>query len=343
MSRTSLIGAFGMARQSAKDSIPGSFTYAPATSVGLNMNQNVATLPPEIGGSYFLRGSYKASVMGGGDTALIVRPNSVGNLFMAYSGVDNVTPVPGQSGAYSHVFTPFTPAAGVDLPWYCLQKDVARLSAEQFLNAKIQSLRLDIPKAAIATAQASWIATTPSCIASVGAVTTDSTPQFQTALASISLTQEGSGSNISANSIKMERFSLTLANNLSQDEFSVGNLYLDDVTLLQKTINVDMDLIIRDTALYQAVYYNGGSIPSSWSPTVYRGALTITLNSTTNIGTTTQPYQLVINFPGLDFLTMPISLSGADLVRATLSSQVTLGPSGADMYTVTLINGVASY
>lgn len=343
MSRTSLIGAFGMARQSAKDNVPSSFTYAPATSVSLNPNQNVATLPPEIGGSYFLRGSYKASVIGGGDTALIIRPNSVGNLFMAYSGVDNVTPVSGQTGAYSHVFTPFAPAAGVDLPWYTLQKDIARLSAEQYLNAKLQSLRIDIPKSAIATAQASWIATTPSGITSVGSVTTDSTPQMQTSLASVSLTPEGNGSNISANSVKMERFSLTMSNNLSQDEFSVGNLYLDDITLLQKTINVDMDVIIRDTALYQAVYLNGGTIPGSISPSVYRGSLTLTLNSTTNIPTTTQPYQLTFNFPGLDFLTMPISLSGADLVRATLSTQVTLGPSGSDMYTITLINGVASY
>lgn len=343
MSRTAVIGAFGFARQSAKDSIPSSFTYAPATAINLNMQQNTATLPPEIGGSYFLRGSYKASVSGGGDTGLIVRPNSFGNALIAFSGVDNVSPVSGQAGAYTHVFTPFTPAAGVDLPWFCLQKDISKFAAEQFLNAKLQAIRLDIPKAGIVTAQASWLATTPSCIASISDPTLDNTPQFQTALATVALTPEGSGSNISANSIKMERFSLNMANNLSQDEYSVGSLFLDDITLLQKTVNVDMDIVIRDMELYKAVYLNGGSIPGSWSATIYRGHLNILLTSTAVIGSTTQPYTLEVELPGLDFLMMPISLQGADLVRATLSSQVTLGPSGSDTYTMTLVNGVASY
>ena len=343
MSRTALIGSIGLARQSAKDSIATSLAYIPVTSTGLNLNQNMATLPPEIGGTYFLRGSYKTSVVGSGDISVVVRPNAVGQFLMAYSGQDNVIPVPGQSGAYQHTFTPFAPAAGVDLPWFTLQKDISKLFAMQFLNAKLASLRLDIPKSSTVTAQTTWIATTPSTIASPSSPTLDTTPQFQTCNAVITLTQEGSGTNISANSVKMERFTLNMANALSNDEYSVGNFYLDDVTLLQKAIAVDMDVIIRDTALYQAVYLNGNTVPSTWQPQIYRGALTITLNSNTNIPTTTQPYQMVVTFPGLDFLLMPIGLQGAELVRATLSTQVTLGPSGADTYTIALTNGVASY
>lgn len=342
-SRSSLIGAIGLGRQSAKDSIASTINYVPATNVGLDQTQNVTTLPPEVGGSYFLRGSYKTSVIGTGDISMVARPNAIGQFLMAHSGVDTVTPVAGQSGAYQHVFTPFAPAAGTDLPYFTLIKDVSRLYAMQFLNAKLRSLRIDIPKSSTVTAQASFLATTPSTIASVGSVSIDTTPQFQTALGTIALTQEGSGSNISANSIKMERFTIGLTNVISEDEFSVGSFYLDDMTLLQKTVTVDMDIIVRDTALYQAVYLNGGTIPGAWSSSIYRGSLTLTLNSTTNVPTTTQPYQMIFSFPGLDFMMMPISLSGADLVRATLSTQVTLGSSGSDTYTITLINGVASY
>lgn len=345
MSRTSLIGALGLARQSAKDVLATPLVYVPATSISLEPQQNTQTLPPEVGGSYFLRGSYKASVTGAGDIGLVVRPNSFGQFLMGLCGQDTATGVSGQSGAYSHVFTPFTPAAGVDLPWFSYVKDISKLKAIQFLNTKVRSLRLDIPKASITTAQIGVLATTPSFVtpASLGTETFDTTPPFQTVQATISLTPEGSGSNISANSIKMERFSLNLANNLSEDEFSVGSPYLDDVTLLQKTATVDMDVIIRDTALHDAVYSNGSAAPSTWDPTVYRGALTITLTSGVNVPTTTQPYSLQAQFPGLDFLMMPISLSGADLVRATLSTQVTLGTSGTDRYTFTLINGIASY
>lgn len=345
MSRSALTGGLGIGRQSAKDSAvaSGSLMYFPTTSIGLAPQQNAATLPAEIGGSYFLRGSYKASIAGGGDTAFVVRPTSMGNLLYAYAGVDTVTPVVGQSGAYSHALTPFAPAAGVDLPWFTLLKNIANLTAEQYMNTKMRSLRIDVPKSAIATAQASWFATTPSSVAVPSSPTFDSTPQFQSSVGSVSFTQEGGGGNISANSVKMERFSFTMTNQLSEDEYSVGNLFPDDVTLLQKTLTIDADIIVRDTALYSAVYYNGASLPASMSPILYRGTLLVTLTGNTNVPTTTQPYQLSLYYPGLDFLMMPISLQGADLVRATISTQVTLGPNGSDTFLYTLINGTASY
>jgi|SRR4029077_5292814 len=343
MSRSALTGNFGLARQSAKDTPASSLTYFPVTSVGVNPNQNAATLPAEIGGSYYPRGSYKASVNGGGDIAAVVRPNSFGQLLMAHVGQDTVTPVPSQTGAYSHALTPFAPGAGIDLPWFTLLKNVSDLVAEQYLNAKSSSLRLDLPKIGIATCQAGWFATTPSTVAIPTGIVIDSTPQFQTAVGSVSLIQEGGSGNISANSAKVERFSFNFTNTLSQDEYSVGNFYPDDITLLQRTTTADLDFTVRDSALYSAVYHNGASLPAVWSPTLYRGNLTVTLTSTALIPGTTQPYQLIINFPGLDFLMMPLPMQGADLVRATLSTQVTLGPSGGDTVNFTLINGVASY
>lgn len=352
MGRTSLVGAFGVGRQSAKDAVASTISYMPATSVGLVMNQNPQALPPEVGGDYFLRDSYKASVSGGGDVSKIIRPNSFGHTLLALTGQDTVTPVSGQTGAYAHAFTPFLPSPGVDLPWYTLIKDVAKIQdaagtnglVEQHLNSKLRSLSVDIAKSAIVTSQESWISTTPSTVttASLNTETQDSSPKFQTCLASVSLLQQG-GATITANAAKVERFALTYTNQLSEDQSIVGSFYLDDITLLQRTVTVDMDFVVKDAALYQAVYLNGGAIPSAWSPQIYRGALGITLNSLSMIGATAQPYQLQFVFPGLDFMMMPITLSGADLVRATISTQVTLGPSGADRFTVNLINGVAAY
>lgn len=345
MSRTSLIGSLGIARQSAKDSAVAAalLNYVPMTTVGLAPQQNTATLPPEIGGAYFPRAAYKTAVSGSGDSGGILRPNGFGHFLMAYAGVDTVTPVPSQVGAYQHVFTPFPVGAGNDLPWFTLGKNVSYLTFEQYMNAKIRSLRMDIPKSGTATFQSSWFATTPSTIAVPGTPTYDTTPQFQTSVGSVGFTQEGGSGNISVYSVKMERFAMTFTNQISEDEFSVGSFYPDDITLLQRTINVDMDFIIRDTSLYAATYFNGQALPSTWQPQLYRGSLTVTLTSTVNVPGTTQPYQLVVNFPGLDFLMMPLPMSGADLIRATLSTQVTLGPNGSDTFAVTLINGVASY
>ena len=343
-SRPSLVGALGVGRQSAKDTPTATTQFFPTTSLGLNMNQNTQALPAEIGGDYFLRGSYKASVIGGGDTACIVRPNSFGNLLYMLAGQDTVTPVPGQSGAYSHSFVPFTPSAGVDLPWFTFYKDVSKFYAEQHLNTKLRSLRVDIPKSSIVTTQASVLSTTPSTVtvASLGTETFDSTPPFQTCNGVITLAAESPSPALTF-PVNLERFSLNFTNVLSEDEYAVGSFYLQDSSLLQRTVTVDMDFVLRDTTLIQAAYLNGATIPNTWSPQIYRGALTVTMNSTTNIGATTQPYQLVFTFPGLDFLMAPITLSGAELIRSTLSTQITLGPSGGDRFSATLINGVSTY
>lgn len=345
MSNDSLIGALGLGRQTAKDVVTTTAQFLPATSVGLNMNQNAQALPAEIGGDYFLRNSYKASVVGGGDIAMVVRPNGIGNFLYMLAGQDTVSPISSNGSTYySHSFVPFTPAAGVDLPWFTAYKDAGKLYAEQYLNTKLRSLSFDIPKSGIVTAQASLIATTPSTItvASLPTETFDSTPQFQTCQAAITFVNESSSPSLTLQT-KVERFSLQYANNVSEDEFSVGSFYLDDITLLQRTVMVNLDFIVRSTSFYQAAYLNGSTVPSAWSPQIYRGALTITLNSTSLIGTTLQTYQLVFTFPGLDFMTSPVNMAGAELIRATLSTQVTLGPSGGDRFAMTLLNGVSTY
>lgn len=341
---SSLIGALGLGRQSAKDVVSSTVQYLPTTSIGLNMAQNAQTLPPEIGGDYFLRGAYKASVMGSGDVAFVVRPNTIGLFLYMLAGQDSVSGVPGQTGAFQHIFTPFTPAVGVDLPWFTAYKDVTKLYGEQYLNTKLGAFSLDIPKSSIATATASLVSTTPSSLAIAGLPTEtfDSTPAFQATSATVTIAAESPSPALTFPT-KVERYSMSYNNNISQDEFSVGNLFLDNITLLQRTVQVSMDIVVRDTVFYQAVYLNGGTIPNAWSPAIYRGALTVTLNSTSNIPSTTQPYQLALTFPGLDFLMMPVNEAGADLVRATISTQVTLGPSGSDRFTATLINGIASY
>lgn len=346
MSYTSIAGAVGFAHQSAFGTVPSnsSYLYMPATSVGLNQNQNAQTLPAEVGGDFFLRGSYKGSVTGGGDVGFVARPNSLGHLLLMLCGVDTVSTSGLPSGAYQHTFTPYALGAG-NLPWYCTAKDVAGAYAEQYLNTRMTALKLDVPKSAIMTGTASLDAITPSTItsASLGTKTFDSSPQFQTCIGSLTLTPEGSGSNISADSVIVERLSLNYNNNLSNDEFYVGSFYRADSTLLQRTVTVDMDFTIRDPALIAAVYNNGAVGASAWSPTIYRGTLAVTMNTAYNIPTTAIPYSVVFNFPGIDFLMMPVNMQGSDLIRATLSTQVTLGPSGSDRFNVVLTNNVASY
>jgi len=343
MSRSSLIGAFALGRQSSKDLVAGALNYVPSTTVGLGINQPTTTIPPEVGGTYFLRGSYKPGVAGGGDQSFVARADTLGHFCFALCGQSVDTAVAGQPGAFQHALTPFAPGAGIDLPWYTLLKNTSQLHAEQHLNSKLRNFSVDIPKSSLVTAQSSWLATTPSTTAIPATPTFDITPTFQTCVATVSLTSETTGLTFSANSNRLERISIQYGNNISEDERSVGNFFLDDITLLQRTVGVNLDIIIRDNALYQAVYFNNLSLPNTWQPAIYRAALSVTVTSNAFVPGTTQVYSANFLFPGLDMMMMPIGLAGADLVRASLATQVTLGPSGADQFSITLINDLASY
>jgi hypothetical protein len=346
MSKTGIAGAIGFAHQSGKDlAQTSSVLYLPATSVGINPNQNAQTLPAEVGGDYFLRGSYKASAMGTGDIAFVARPNGLGHLLLMLCGVDTV--VNTSASVYQHTMTPFAVGAG-DLPWYSVFKDVSTVLAEEYINTRIQSLKLDVPKSGIMTGSATLVSTGFSEItsASLGIKTFDNSPQFQSCLASVDFKNEATGTTISSEAVKVERVSMSFDNSLSNDEFAVGSFFLEDITLQQRTVTVDLDYVIRSREMYEAVYYGGagdGSGTQSWSPQLYRGSLGLTMNSLVNIPGTTTPYSCQFLFPGLDFMSLPISLSGAEVVRGTLSTQITLGTSGADRFTAILTNGIASY
>lgn len=344
MSKTALTGALGFAKQSAKGTPGTTFTWVPATASNLNAQQQTQMLPPEIGGGYFSKLAYKTGVAVAGDASLIVRPDSFGHLLFMLCGQDTVTPVAGQAGAYDHVMTPFAPGASADLPWYTLFKDASQLMYEQYSDVKLASLRLDVRNRTTLMAQCGFFGLTPTEVASVPGGTPESVdhgPVFETCQATVALNNQVGNAVISANTDLTDAVSFDFSSQLSQDEYVVGGYTPVDITLLQREAAISYDVTIRDTALIRAVYRNGGT--SAWSPTVYRGHLNLVLTALSNVPTTTVPYTLTIDIPGMDFLMMPLPMSGANLLRATLSARVSLGPSGTDTFTFTLRNGVASY
>lgn len=454
-SKTALVGALGLGKQSAKGSVAGTFSYIPATSINLNTAQQTQTLPPEIGGSYFLRGSFKSGVAVSGDVGMVVRPNSLGYLLdmlcgshtdgadnavvadpltppvlsdtagsstwasaglyqVAYSfsngageteisptagiilanatdkihvaaialpagatginfytsaaagsetllknavtgtgaAVDLIAPSAGSApptsnttgtvdGSYSHIFNPFAPGAGSDLPWYSAIKDVAKLYYEQYVDMKLNSLRLDISKQQIITAQAGFFGLTPTEITAPSETLPDASEYFTAATAQILFEDETGGLSFPAAAVQFDRASLDFGNNLSQDEYVVGSYTPVDSTLLQRTATVSFDVTLRDPALIRAVYRAGGT--SAWSPKIVRAHANIVLQSADNMPGAAKPYALMIDFPGLDMLMMPVPMQGAQLIRANLSTQVTLGPSGQDQFSFRLLNTAASY
>jgi hypothetical protein len=93
MSVSSQSGVFGLKRQSAVGTAAttpynsADWYWLPALNVAFQPNQMVQSIPPEVGGSLWARGSYKGGVFGGGQVTMVPRAGlGLAELMHAFCG-----------------------------------------------------------------------------------------------------------------------------------------------------------------------------------------------------------------------------------------------------------------
>lgn len=425
-------GSFGVAIQSAVDApaeIPPS-GYFPVNSSSMTNEQMAQPLPPEVGGTLFGRGAYKGGFRVRGETAFVPRVNTIGLLLRSLfngetvienSAADDVST--GSPTVYKHDHL-FTVRDDLDPMWLTVRRYVGGTIGEEMSDARVGSFRLDVAATNVVNATAQLLARgwrqippTPvppaidgdfflSCVSQVyedrGDDTTTIVPPWG----------RGDGPNPGETlptSMVVDRASVELGIQLTDNEFRIGAYALDDITALQRQAGVTMDVRLSRDDLFRKVYRNGKSslytdptpvaasgdvsvthaldirnptmetqvrvrrtngavvVPTisnetpntvtvtaaaddvggtievfngSWEPAIYRGSMYLWL-LTENAGTAGpsmqeggvdltegDPYglrdQIRIEIPGIDFLAMPLSMQGGELVRAQLSASITL-------------------
>ncbi len=323
MGLSSLKSAIGIGLQSARGAPAAEedMVYFPVLSGNITGEQLAQTLPPEVGGTLFSRGSYKAGIRGRGDATFLPRPNSVGYLLRSLFNRETVAAATGanSSGLYDHRFYVGDTAAHTKR-WATLRRYVNNIYGEQIEDATVGSFRLEVAAASIAQAQVQMLGARFSEIAGDDVASLDD-QVFLTCNASVS---QGGLDFI------VDRFTFEIGAQLTDNEFRVGSYYLDEITLLQRMVQITADVRIKNRDLFAYVYRNGGVAPTgsalgAWSPVIYRTDVSLTLNTGE-----TNPQQLKLELPGVDFLTLPVQVAGADLIRAQLTAQVTLGSDNFD-------------
>jgi len=350
MSVTSLAGGIGLGLQTAKGTPQATIQYIPATQVDLNFEQNAEVYPFEVGGDYWQKDSYKSSVMGAGGFDALARPDTIGYMLKAFFGSCTTSAGPG-AGTFQHVFTGrrvANPTWGGDgmLPWATLVKNLAGKMAEQHSDARCRSCRLNYPTANLVSYNAAYIAALPEEVNVPGSMSFDADPAFNTCTGVVSVGTSGGTAYdrtdpVNGNNAKATAITIDLQNQLSTDEFSIGSYYLDDVTLMSKTAGVTYDLIMRDARLWREVYRFGAAGIGQWDPALFSGQLTVVSETAKPISGAVKG-SLKVEIPKLDYLALPTGLSGNELVRISLRSQLTQGELAAPII-VTLINSVATY
>lgn len=318
-------GSLGIGLQRTKGNPAATIYHAPARVIGVGMTQNARTLGGEVSGKMWSHKSWKSGVSIDGDFEFTPRANTLGYLLRAFAGTASAVSV--GDGAYRHTFQEATDTS--HLPWVTLVKNISDVWAEQYLDTRVGSLRLDIPAAGVMTAAIDFAGCTPS-ETTVPTETWDDSPIFETTIGHV---------NLGGTSVGLNRVQLEFVNELTRDEQPVGSYYRDDLTLLRRSCRVMCDVTISDATIYRQVY-NDGTV--NWSPAVYSAELEVQLESSKYVvGSTRAKLRIVI--PNVDFLTKPIVLNPAQgTIRATLTAELTLSGSSLPFY-IELTNSTEKY
>ncbi len=319
MSVSSLRSALGIGIQSAKGTPATSFTYVPVLNANLMGEQLAQTIPPEVGGSYFARGSYKAGLRARGDVAMVLRPGTIGWFLAGLFNTEALVTSGGvPAGMTDHLFTVGDNAAN---KWLSFRRMIGSLYGEQMTDARVGSFRIEVAAANIANASVQLIGANHQEIASPGNTYAADGPVFETCIATVEL---------DAGPFIVDRLMIEIGQQLTDNEFHVGSFFLDDITTLQRAVTIQADVRVKDRSLMSKVYRNGAAAPSgsatgAWNPFIYTAPLKVVLNTSE-----AEPQQLTIDLASIDFLTFPVQVQGADLVRAQLSANVTLNDDNFD-------------
>ena len=314
MSLSSLKAAIGVGMQSARNALATDIHYIPVLSANVTGEQMVQPIPPEVGGSLYSRGVYKAGMRSRGELAAVLRPNTVGWLLAGEFGRETVA----AAGAlYDHVFT-----AGDDATnkWMTVQRLLAGAYGEQMRDGRVGSFRLEAAAANVVQGSVQLVGGQWEEIPSASVYAEDDFP-FVTCVGAIS----EAGSAMTVDSISVD-----IGAQLTDNEFTIGSYTLDDITMLQRALSLQISTRLKSRDMVAKVYRNNAVAPTSgqrgaWSPIVYRTSMTLQFNTAE-----VDPQFLKIELPGVNFVTFPVQVQGADLIRAQLTAMVSLAADNFD-------------
>lgn len=331
----------------------GEWAWVPATQVNFQPNQIVQSIPMEVGGDLWARGSYKGGVSGQGQVMFIPRGGlGLAELFYAFTGA---VPKSGTSTEYGNksatkytasdsITYRFLPQSGTaaELPWYTLIRNVGGKFVEEFGDARLGNFAFDMAASNLLTVDASFVSkncgTLPVTFGGTGGARVGDQKAgngivFQSVDAKVKLDTNVNGVPgplVENQNLNPTRLNIAFANELSSNEFVVGSYYLQDITNLSRTANVTYSVYLKDPDLYARTYSYGADIANAqaaWSPKVWKGGLELTMTGgpiMNGQSSTGKVYSIKVTIPEMDYMATPISLAGNNLVEYQLTTNVVL-------------------
>lgn len=329
-------GQVGFRTQTVKGTYRDPGAAAPAgqfmriTSGALGGNRDLIVPDPEIGGSRDVPDAYLGPIAFAGEYNFYGRFEALATLMKGVLGAGASS----SSGAGSalvgtHVITPATA-----IPWLSVEEGISdTFDTFNYTDAKVNTLHLEADAGGYLMGTAGLIALTQTAGATRTAVPDwDTTPMVV-----------GTNVVVKWNTVQVpgKSFSFDANNNLEDDDFRLGSLFLGDLVEKRREVTAGVTIRPNDNAYWRTAVYGS---PSATAPlgTSTKGSLQITATTYEVIGTSATAYSLDIMIPQAIIEPFALNVSGDDVMENDLSLRAVQPNPATPICTVTMKNGLAA-
>lgn len=354
MAVTAQAGTFSFGGQSAKETLAATFYRHRASDIDLATISDDRLGPPEVGGVPTPTIPYRAGVMAAGGAVINPRlEDTIGWLLYGALGDTTVTADENvfgttDTGVYHHEFM-FATDAGL-VPWMSFQKEIPGETGtddlgEQFTDCKIVNLAVALPNDGLITSRVDVLGraidtnfvTNPSWSYDNTFEDYESIPIGSVIGGYLQIPTYG------ASNLPITQANVTLTNaplDIRQEK-NFGSPYLDSVTVVGRSLTIDMILKWTDPELYRDII-TGSTTGTQWTAAPYVSDLDVYVQSPNLISGQASPYQLRIQAPSVMYQVVGgVRLAGNEAVMLRVTG--TALASASDYVTFHVANETTEY
>lgn len=328
-------GHVGFRTQSSKGAFlnPGSGGVFMRTRSGALVGRRELLIPdPEIGGGRDLPDAYLGPVAFVGEYEFYARLEALATLLKgAFGSADTDVDTP-EADAHTHTITP----TDSELPWLSVEEQIADgYDAFRYTDVKVNSLHFEADANGYLMGTVGLIGLTQLAVP-LGSVT--ASPEFD-------ITPMIVGSNVTLSfddvDLRAKSFSFDLNNNLEEDDFRLGSLFLGDAVEKRREFIFGATIRPEDHALLrQAVF--GDPDATSAQGTVVKDNVTLRAETYEVIGATSTAYSLEIEVPVAVIAPFEVNPSGDDVIQHDLEIRALRPDPDEAIASIVVVNGADS-
>ena len=332
MGFSSQSGQIGFGIQSVKGTSVAATRFARIRGGSMGGDRSLLIPDPEIGGNRDVQAAYLGPVGFSGDLDFYPRMQMLAMLLYGALGSKASTSVVGPPVVGTHVITP-----GNTNPWFTIEERISNsFESFKYTDAKVNTLRLEAEPSGYLMGSANIIA-----MKGVSGFTAQSSPVIDETplVVGTSVTFSFGGVDLKAKS-----FSLEMNNNIENDDFRLGSVYMADAVEKRRELKMTATYRPEDAVLWKQAMWGSSSATEAASGASFRGACTISISTFETIGNVVAgtPYSLNINVPVSVITPFKVNPQGDDVLSNDIELQAIRPAAGTPLATFTVVNDLAT-